>query len=77
MAALLHTVAALWIWARWGEGLRGGALVWLDLPASLLFLQLQNRALLAASLLGGGLQWAGFGAFAAWLVGRLARGGVR
>lgn len=70
VAWVLHAAAVLWLWLRWGEGLRGGALVWTDLPVSLLYLDRSGPPLLAWSLLLGGLWWALVGAFLAWLLGK-------
>lgn len=67
LAVILHTLCVLWIWGSWGAGLRGGWLVWIDLPVSLLYGTVPGKWLLAASLVLGGLQWAGI----AWLLGRL------
>lgn len=61
-AAVLHTLAVLWIWSTWEVGLRSGWLVWMDLPVSLLFVEARGLALLAASLVLGGLWWACVGA---------------
>lgn len=69
---LLHTVAVLWIWRSWAGGLRGGWLVWMDLPLSLLYAAVAGRRLLAASLLVGGVEWALIAAGLTYLVGRSA-----
>lgn len=73
IAAALHTLAALWLWRGTDPGLRGGALVWIDLPVSLLYLHQVGSRLLRWSLLAGGLWWALIGTVAAWLVGRVAK----
>lgn len=73
LALLLHTLAVLWIWTAWQSGLRSGWLVWMDLPASLLYLEARGNALLAASLLLGGLWWATVGALLSAGIGVLAR----
>jgi hypothetical protein len=70
-AAFFHTLAVAWIWNAWAVGLRSGWLVWMDLPVSLLYLEAQGRALLAASLLVGGLWWALAGALLSAAVGFL------
>ncbi len=72
-AFCIHTVIALLAWSTWGRFGRGNVLVWMDFPASLAFLQLTGGALLAASLLLGGLQWTGLGALLTYLLGRSAR----
>jgi hypothetical protein len=61
-AAFFHTLAVAWIWNAWAVGLRSGWLVWMDLPVSLLYGEAEAGALLAASLLAGGLWWACAGA---------------
>lgn len=70
---VLHTLTALWIWQTRGIFNRGNILVWLDLPLSLVYLELAGTRLLVWSLLAGGLQWAGIAAGLTWLVGRSAR----
>lgn len=75
IAAALHTLAVLWTWIAWVPGMRSSWLVWLDLPASLLYGHLMGGSLLARSLLFGGLQWACTGALVAWLVGWVAQRG--
>jgi hypothetical protein len=72
-AFLFHAGAALWLWARWGEGVRSGLLFWLDLPLSFAWAGLGGRLFLFASLLFGGLWWALVAAALVWLVGRAAR----
>lgn len=74
IALLLHTLAVLWIWRTWGLGLRGGWLVWMDLPVSLLYLGARGGALLAFSLLLGGLQWAVVGALLSKLIAVVSSG---
>jgi hypothetical protein len=66
-AFLLHAAGVLWIWWRWSAGLRGGVLLWMDFPASLLFAGLGGTAYLGASLLAGGAWWS----LLAWLLTRL------
>lgn len=73
-AFVFHALAALWIWWRWGAGVRGGVLFWMDFPLSLAYAGAAGRALLASSLILGGALWAAIGGALAWLVGRLARG---
>ena len=70
---VLHTLTVLWIWQTRDTFSRGNILVWLDLPASLAYLELAGTRLLVWSLLAGGLQWAGIAAGLTWLVGRAAR----
>lgn len=72
-AAVLHTVAVLWIWGTWEVALRSGWLVWMDLPVSLLFAEARGRALLAASLVLGGLWWACLGALLTAAIGLFFR----
>lgn len=74
LAFFLHTGAVLWIWISWESGLRGGWLVWMDFPVSLLFLQARDALFLWLSLGIGGLWWAGIGGGLSWLIGRVARG---
>ena len=72
-AFCLHGAVALlasWTWSRFG---RGNLLVGMDFPVSLFFLGQTGGRLVLASLLLGGLQWAAFGAFLAWIVGRSVR----
>ena len=70
---LLHGAVALLAWLTWSRFGRGNLLVWMDFPASLVFLGLTGGRLVVASLLLGGLQWAAVGALLAWIVGRSAR----
>jgi hypothetical protein len=72
-ALLIHTLAVLWIWSGWSPGFRTGVLVWMDFPASLLFLGAGGRRFLAWSLILGGVQWALIAALVAAAVGRLTR----
>lgn|GEM_PF-1192235 len=73
LAFLLHTGAVLWVWARWEAGVRGGWVVWMDLPVSLAFYRVQGGLFLVASLVLGGLWWAALGGALSWLVGLGAR----
>ncbi len=73
IAWVFHTLAVLWIWKSWGLGLRGGWLVWMDLPVSLLYLGARDGWLLALSLALGGLQWAAVGALLSKLIASLTR----
>lgn len=70
----LHTVAALWIWMRWGSGVRGGLMFWMDFPVSLAFAGLTGRAFLLASVAAGGAWWAAVAGGLTYLVGRVVRG---
>jgi hypothetical protein len=72
-AFCLHVVVALLAWSSWGRFGRGNILVWMDFPASLAFLQLTGGKLLAATLLLGGLQWAGLGVLLTYVLGRSVR----
>jgi hypothetical protein len=69
----LHALAALWVWWRWGTGVRGGLLFWMDFPLSLLYAGARSTALLAASVALGGAWWALVAAGLTVLVGRIAR----
>ena len=71
----LHTLAALWVWWRWGGGVRGGVLFWMDLPVSLLYAGLSGRAFLVICLVAGGIWWAALAAGFTLLVGRSAHDG--
>jgi len=73
LAFLLHGAAVLWIWSTWESGLRGGWLVWVDFPVSLLYLDARSSVLLASSLCLGGAWWAGIGGALSWLIGRVVR----
>jgi hypothetical protein len=70
---VLHTVFVLWVWNSWGEFGRSTVLVWMDFPASLLYLERADAPFLAGSLLAGGLQWALLAALLTWTLGRSAR----
>jgi hypothetical protein len=70
---LLHTATALWAWRTWGVFGRGNVVAWMDFPISLAYLHLDGRALLAWSLVAGGLQWAAVTAVLTLLLGRSAR----
>ena len=67
---LLHTVTILWVWKTSTYLGRALAVTWIDFPASLAYLHLEGRALLAWSLAAGGLQWAGIAALLTFLLGR-------
>lgn len=69
----LHALAASWVWWRWGGGVRGGLLFWMDLPLSLAYGGLSGRLFLAVSVAVGGLWWALLAAGFTHLVGRSAR----
>lgn len=71
---LLHTAFAVWIWYSWGQFGRDTILVWMDFPASLIYLDRADATFLAGSLLLGGLQWGLLAALLTWIVGRSARG---
>ena len=68
---VLHTIALAWIWTHYAAGARGGLLVWIDLPWSLLWLGTGGRALALWSLGVGGLWWGLLGALFARLLGTL------
>ena len=72
-AFCVHFVLAVWVWLTWGRFGRGNLFVWMDFPSSLAFLQLTGGGLLVASLLLGGLEWAGIGALLTYLLGRSVR----
>ncbi len=67
---VLHSLSIGWLWLNWDVTLRRTVLVWLDIPASLLYLSFASRGLLAAALLVGGLQWAVLGGLLSYLLGR-------
>ena len=69
----LHALAILWVWWRWGSGVRGGVLFWMDLPLSLLYAGLAGKLFLLASIVAGGLWWAVLAAGFTLLVGRSVR----
>jgi len=69
IGVLLHTVTALWVWRDWGYFGRANILVWMDFPVSLTFLDLDGDAMLAWSLVAGGLQWAAIAALLTLWVG--------
>jgi hypothetical protein len=71
---LLHTAFAVWVWYSWGQFGRDTILVWMDFPASLIYLDRADATFLAGSLLLGGLQWGLLAALLTWIVGRSARG---
>lgn len=70
----LHAVAAFWVWTRWGAGVRGGLLFWMDFPVSLVYAGLTGRGFLVAAVLAGGAWWAAVAGGLTNLVGRVARG---
>jgi hypothetical protein len=73
-AFALHTLAVGWVRSKWGPGLSGGVLAWMDLPVSLAYGHLSGWAFLAATLVAGGALWAALAAALAVLIGRFARG---
>lgn len=70
---LLHTATALWTWKTWGDFGRGDLVMWMDFPASLIYMHLDGPPLLHWSLVAGGLQWAAIAAGLTLLLGRTAR----
>ncbi len=68
---VLHSLAVLWLWIRWDPGFRGTWLVWVDLPWSLLWVQLTGWKLIALSLTLGGGWWAMLSVGLNLVVGRL------
>lgn len=70
----LHALFAFWIWLRWGSGVRGGLLFWMDFPLSLVYAGLPGKLFLAASIGLGGAWWALVAAGLTVAVGRVARG---
>jgi hypothetical protein len=76
-AFLLHALALFTTWRSWDPFGRRNVLTWIDFPVSLLFLERPASELALWSLLGGGLQWALYGALLAYLVGRSARPAAR
>jgi len=71
----LHTLTVLWVWRSWGGFGRSTVMIWMDFPASLVFLQLTGRELLLGSFLLGGLQWGLIGLALTYFLGRAARRG--
>jgi len=69
----LHTLTVLWAWRSWGGLWRPYALIFMDFPASLAFLQLSGRELLLGSFLLGGLEWGLVGLALTYFLGRAAR----
>ena len=69
-AFLIHALAVLWIWQTWDPFGASNLLIWMSLPASLAFLGASGYALLALSLVIGGLEWALLAGLVAWWVGR-------
>ena len=47
----LHALFAIWIWLRWGSGVRGGLLFWMDFPVSLAFAGLAVLGLAGLSVM--------------------------
>lgn len=75
VAFVAHTVAVLWVWWRWEVGIGASWVVWIDFPASLVYLDRTGASFLAWSLLAGGAWWAALGAMLSHLMGRLVGGG--
>ncbi len=73
-ALLFHSVAALWLWRSWGEGVRGSVLFWMDLPLSLAWAGFSGARFLFASLLLGGAWWALLAGALTTALGRIVRG---
>ena len=72
---LLHALTAAWAWRTWGFFGRGNVLAWIDFPASLAYMHLGEAALLAPSLIIGGLQWAAIATLLTlWIGSALRRG---
>ena len=69
---VLHTLAVLWLWRTWEEGLRGSILLLIDLPVAIIYLATSQEHLLAWSLLLGGAQWAVLTALLTLVVGRIS-----
>jgi hypothetical protein len=76
-AFVLHVFAALWVWWRWGSGVRGGLLFWMDFPLSLAYAGARGAVVLLASLALGGAWWALLAAGLARLVGSAAHTDAR
>lgn len=70
---LLHTVTTLWVWWTWGYFGRSNVIAWMDFPVSLAYLHVDEGALLAWSLVAGGLQWAAIAALLTYVLGRSLR----
>lgn len=69
---VLHTLAVLWLWKTWEEGLRGSLLLLIDLPVAIFYLATSQEHLLAWGLLLGGAQWALLTSLLTLLVGRIS-----
>ncbi len=69
----LHALAVGWVWWRWGTGVRGSVLFWMDLPVSLAYAGLAGKTFAVASLFAGGLWWAALAAGLTRLVGSSVR----
>jgi hypothetical protein len=74
---LLHTLAVLWIWYRWGLPLRDTWVLWIDLPWSLLWVHVAGGRLLWLSLVAGGLWWALVSLALTLAIGRITASGAR
>jgi hypothetical protein len=69
IGVILHTITALWVWRSWDDFWRANVLSWMDFPISMTFFHLEGDALLAWSLVAGGLQWAAIAALLTLWVG--------
>lgn len=72
---LLHALTAAWAWRSWGYFGRGSVIAWIDFPVSLAYMHRGEAAVLAASLVLGGLQWAAIAALLSLWVGSALRRG--
>ncbi|HVG06682.1 MAG TPA: hypothetical protein VNM67_03185 [Thermoanaerobaculia bacterium] len=69
IGVILHTLTALSVWNSWDYFGRANIVVWMDFPTSLAYLDLEGEAMLAWSLVAGGLQWAAIAALLTIWVG--------
>jgi hypothetical protein len=69
IGVILHTLTALSVWSSWDYFGRANIVVWMDFPTSLAYLDLEGEAMLAWSLVAGGLQWAAIAALLTIWVG--------
>jgi hypothetical protein len=73
IGVIVHTITTLWVWSSWGYFGRANVLTWIDFPVSLTYLHFEGEAMLAGSLVAGGLQWAAIAALLTLWVGSTTR----
>ncbi len=69
VGVILHTATVLSVWSSWGYFGRANVLTWIDFPVSMTYLDLEGDAMLGASVVAGGLQWAAIAALLTLWVG--------